>query len=81
MGELDTGPMSDTLNTRYDIVGVLLQDMELIMKISTTRPCSMMERVLLALGEVDLSLVPALLPPIIQLIMVDNLVLIVMVIT
>ena len=35
----------------------------------------------MALGEVDLGLVPDLLPPIIQAIMVDNLYFIVMVIT
>ena len=41
----------------------------------------MLEKVLMVLGEVDLGLGPSLLPPIIQVIMVDHLVFIVMVIT
>ena len=41
----------------------------------------MLDKLLMALGEVDLGLVPALIPPIIQEIMVYHLVFIVMFIT
>ena len=44
------------------------------MKISTTRTCSILEKVLMELGEVDLGLGPDLLPTIIQAIMVDHMV-------
>ena len=54
---------------------------EVGMNKSTTRPCSMFYKILMALGEVDIGLGPALLPPIIQVIMVDCMVFIVMVIT
>ena len=59
----------------------MVQDIELGPKRSTTRPCSMLEEVLMMLGEVDLGLGRDLLPPIIQGIMVDHLIFIVMVIT
>ena len=59
----------------------MVQDMELGPKRSTTCPCSMLEEVLMMLGEVDLGLGRDLLPPIIQGIMVDHLIFIVMVIT
>ena len=58
-----------------------MQDMEVGLRISTNLPCSMLYTVLMVLGEVDLGLGPALLPPIIQVIMLDHLVFIVMVIT
>ena len=41
----------------------------------------MLEKVLMVLGEVDLGLEPALIPPIMQVSMADNLIFIVMVIT
>ena len=81
MGELDIGPIPGTLPTEEEIVGVKVKDMEVGLKRSTTLPCSMLEKVFMALGEIDLGIVPALLPPIIQLIMVDHLVFIVMLIT
>ena len=55
--------------------------MEVGPKRSTTHPCSMLEKVLMALGEVDIGLIPALFPNIIQVIMVDDLVFMVVVIT
>ena len=81
MGDFDIGPIISTLPNREEIVGVMLQEMGVGTKRSTTRTCSMLEKVLMELGEVDLSLGPALLPTIIKAIMVDNMVFIVMVIT
>ena len=49
--------------------------MELGPKVLTTRPCSMFEKVLMVLVEVDLGLGPAFLPSIIQVIMLDHMVL------
>ena len=54
---------------------------EVVLKISITIPCSMLEKLLMALGEVDIYLGPSLIPRIIQVIMVDHLIFIVMVIT
>ena len=59
----------------------MVQYMKLGLNISTNHNFLMLEKVLMALGEVDISLGPALLPSIIQVIMVDHLVFIVMVIT
>ena len=56
----------------------MVQDAELSLKILTTRPCSMLEKVLMALVEVDFGLGPDLLPTIIQVIMVDHMGFIVM---
>ena len=58
----------------------MVQYTEVGLKRSTTRPCSMLEKALMALVEVDIGIGPALLPPIIQVTMVDHLVSIVMVI-
>ena len=58
-----------------------VQDMEVALNRSTTLPCSMMDKVLMDMGEVDLGHVPALLPPIIQVILVYHMTFIVMVIT
>ena len=41
----------------------------------------MLDKLLMVLGEVALGLVPSLLPPVIQMVMVDHLIFIVMVIT
>ena len=57
-----------------------LQGIEVGLKISTTRPCSILDKVLMGLVEVDLGLGLSLITPIIQLIMLDHLVFIVMVI-
>ena len=59
----------------------MVQGMELGQQISTYSTCSMLEKVLMELEEVDLGIGPTLFPPIIQVIMVYHLVLIVMVIT
>ena len=81
MGELDTGPRPATLPPEDDILGLPVQCMVLEMNKSNTIPCSMLEKVLMTLVEVYLGLVPDLLPPTIQVIMVDHLVFIVMLIT
>ena len=47
--------------------------MELGLQISTTLPCSIMDKVLMALVEVDLGLKPSLPPPIIKFIILDHL--------
>ena len=77
IGELDLGTIPDTIPPKEDIVGVMVQDMELGPNISTTFPCSLLEKVLMVLVEVDLGLGPALLPTIIKVIMVYHLFLIV----
>ena len=57
-----------------------MQGKEVGLKRSTTIPCSMLWKQLMALGEADLGLISALLPPIIQVIMIDHLIFRVMVI-
>ena len=79
--ELDISPRTATLITKEEIVGVRLKYMEVVLNISTTIYCSMLEKHLMALVEVDLGLVPAFIPPIIQLIVVDHLFFIVVLIT
>ena len=74
MGELYIGPRPANLSRKEEIVGVTLQDVEVGMKISTTITCSMLEKVLMALVEVHLGLGPALIPPIIHVIMLDHLI-------
>ena len=75
MGELDIGTITANLTPKKEIVGVTLEDMEVGLKISTTIPCSMLEKVLMELVEVDLGLRPALLHLIIQLIMLYHIIL------
>ena len=58
-----------------------VQDKELLLNISTTITCLMLDKRFIELGEVDLGTGPDLLPPIIQVIMVDHMIFIVMVIT
>ena len=79
IGELYIDPRQDTIPTKEEIIGLTLQDTGKGLEKSTTLPCSMLEKVLMALVEVDLGLGPSLLPPIIQMILVDQLVFIVMV--
>ena len=81
MGELDIGPRPATLLPKDELVGVMTQDMEVGLKRPTTRTCSMLEKLLMVLGEVDLGLGTDLLPTIIQVIMLDHLVFIFTVIT
>ena len=73
MGCLNIGPRTSTIPPEEEIVGVKLKDMEVGLNRSTTLPCSIFEKVLMELGEVDLDLGPALLPTIIQVVVVDNL--------
>ena len=78
---MDIRPLPYTIPLKEEIVGVIVQDMEVYTKKSPTCPYPMLDKVLMALGEVDLGLGPALFPPIIQAIMVDRLIFVVMVIT
>ena len=75
MVELDICPISATLNANKEIVATTVQDMEVGLKISTNIPYSMLEKVLMALGELDIDIGPALLHPITQVIMLDHLIL------
>ena len=59
----------------------MVQYAEVGLKRSTTLTCPMFDKVLMKLGVVDLFLGSALLPPIIQVIVTDNQVFIVTVIT
>ena len=68
MEELGIVKIPATLHPKEDIVGVIVQDVEVGLKRSTTLPCKMLEKVLMVLVEVD----PALLPPIVQVIVVDH---------
>ena len=79
--DLDIGSIPATIPTKEEIVGVTVKDKEVGLKISDTLPCSMLEKMLIELVEVGIGIGPALLPPIIYVIMVDHLVFIVMVIT
>ena len=49
------------------IVGLMVQDLELGFKISDTLPFTIMEKVLMVMGEVDLGIRPSPIPTIIQL--------------
>ena len=40
MRELDIGPITDTFTPKEEILGVMVQDVGLYLKISTTLPCS-----------------------------------------
>ena len=81
MGDLDIGLIPDTISTKEDIVGVMVQYMEVGPKIWTTCTCAMLDKLLKAMGEVDLNIGPDLLTPTIQVIMVDHLIFIVVLIT
>ena len=81
MGELDICNRPETITLEDEIVGVKVHYTEVGMNISTIIPCSMLEKVLMTLGEVDLGFGPSILPPIIHVIMVDHLVFIVIEIT
>ena len=66
------GYMSQTSqsSSRRGNSGVIVKDMKVVLNRSTNHNFSMLEKVLMALGEVDISLGPALLPSIIQVTMV-----------
>ena len=70
--DLDIGSIPATIPTKEEIVGVTVKDKEVGLKISDTLPCSMLEKMLIELVEVGIGIGPALLPPIIQEIMVYN---------
>ena len=80
-GDLDIGPRPATIPPEDNIVGLTVQDMEKGLKRSTTIPCSILEKVLMELGEVDIGIGATFPHPKIQLIMETYLVLIVMMIT
>ena len=63
--KLYIGTRPATITPEEEIVGVTVQYMEVGLNISTTLRCSMLEKVLMELGEVDLGLRQALLNPII----------------
>ena len=50
MGELDIGTRPANLPPQEYIVGVKVQDIEVGLNISTTPPCSILEKVFMALG-------------------------------
>ena len=81
MIDLDICPRPATLPPKEEILGGMDKYTEVGPNRSTTCTCSMFEKVLMALVEVDIGIIPALLPPIIQVIMVDHLIFIVIFIT
>ena len=81
IGELDIGLIPENIPTKEKIVGVMAQAMEVGLKRSTTIPCSTLKKVFMVMVEVDLGLILAHPPPIIQVVLVDHQVLIVMVMT
>ena len=74
MGGLDMGPISANIPPKWGIVEVTVKNIEVGLNRSTNLPCSMLDKLLMLLREVDVDLGPALLPPIIQVIMVDNMI-------
>ena len=56
MIELDIGPSPENLPLKENILGVMVQYVKLVLKRSTTLPCSMLEKVLMDMGEVDIGL-------------------------
>ena len=70
MVELDISYIPDTLTKKEEILGVKLQGKEVGLKRSTILTASIFRIVLMALVEVDLGIVQAVLPTIIQVIMV-----------
>ena len=65
------GPRPATFPPKEEILRVMVQYMEVGLKRSAMITCSMLEKVLIVMGEVDIGLRPALLPPIIELIWID----------
>ena len=70
IGEVGICPITATLPTKEYILGVTIQYLEVVLNGSTSIPGSMLDKVLIALGEVDIGLVKALLRPIIQVVIV-----------
>ena len=50
MREFYIGPTTSTFHPKEEILGVMVQDVEVDMKISTTLPCSMLEKALMSMG-------------------------------
>ena len=63
------------------LVGVIVQDVEVGLNISSTPPFTMMETLLMVMVEVCLGIIPPPLPPTIQLCLIYHWVLIFMVVT
>ena len=59
----------------------MVQDVEVVLKRSTTPPFKMLDKVLMVMVEVYIYLRPSLIPTIIQVILVDYWIFIVMVVT
>ena len=78
MGELDICPRTANISTKKEIVGVMAQDTEVGLKISSIIHCSILDKSLMAMGEMDIGLRPSLLSLIIQVILVDHRVFILM---
>ena len=57
---------------KEEIVGVTLQDVEVGIKRSANLTFTIMEKVLMAMGESDIGIITAPLPLIIHMILVDN---------
>ena len=58
------------MNLKEEIVGVMVQDVKFDLKRSAPPLFTVLENLLIMLGEVDICLIPSLIPPIIQVILV-----------
>ena len=81
MVELYIGSIPATLPPKEEIVGMMVQDVEVGLNISATLHFAMLEKVFMVMREVYIGIRPALVPPIIQEILVDHQYFIVMVMT
>ena len=79
--ELDIGPTPATIPPKEKILVGTVQDMKVDLNRSNTCTFSMLDKVFITLGAVDLGLGPALISPIILIITVYHFVFIVIVIT
>ena len=55
------------------IVGVMVQDVELVIKRSANLPFTMLDKLLMVMGEFYIGLIPALIPPFIRVMLVYHL--------
>ena len=81
MVKLAIGPILATLNPKDNILGVMVQYMEVVLKISSTLTSSMLEKVFMVTVEVVIGIRPAILHPFIKATLVYYQVLIYMVVT
>ena len=58
------------MNLKENMVGEMVQAVEAGLKRSSTLPFTVLDKVLMVMGDVDIGLIPALIPPIIQVILV-----------